>query len=234
MTISANRHLFWISAFAVVFAAWLIAGVAFGWTNPGSAPPGGGGAIGAGANAPINSLFVSSAGDVGIGIINPVQKLDVAGYIRGSTGLCIAGDCRTSWPVSGGSGTLTSISAGSGITLSPNPITTTGSISVDTGAIQSRVNGTCPAGQAIRVIDSAGNVACQVVPSSAICTYNGRTYSTGAVCKISISYVDCSAPGLTIAYQTIECLSNGSWSGPTWQYAYPQNFCSDFTPPPNC
>jgi len=44
-------------------------------------------------------------GNVGIGNSSPGYKLDVNGdirstnYIRGDTGLCIAGDCRTSWPV---------------------------------------------------------------------------------------------------------------------------------------
>lgn len=41
------------------------------------------------------------SGNVGIGITNPSQKLDVEGYVRGSTGLCIANDCRTSWPAGG-------------------------------------------------------------------------------------------------------------------------------------
>ena len=39
-----------------------------------------------------------SPGNVGIGVLSPSQKLDVAGYVRGSTGLCIVDDCRTSWP----------------------------------------------------------------------------------------------------------------------------------------
>jgi len=40
-------------------------------------------------------------GNIGIGM-TPSQKLDVAGYVKG-TGLCIGSDCRTSWPVGGGS-----------------------------------------------------------------------------------------------------------------------------------
>ena len=37
-------------------------------------------------------------GQVGIGITNPTQQLDVSGYVRGSQGMCIGSDCRTSWP----------------------------------------------------------------------------------------------------------------------------------------
>lgn len=35
-------------------------------------------------------------GNVGVGMTNPAQKLDVAGNVNG-TGLCIAGDCKTAW-----------------------------------------------------------------------------------------------------------------------------------------
>ncbi|MFA6255489.1 MAG: hypothetical protein WC675_05740 [Patescibacteria group bacterium] len=42
------------------------------------------------------------AGNVGIGKTAPSQKLDVAGNING-TGLCIGGDCKTSWSQVGGS-----------------------------------------------------------------------------------------------------------------------------------
>ena len=40
---------------------------------------------------------VYAQGNVGIGVINPTQKLDVNGYVKG-TGLCIGSDCKTSWP----------------------------------------------------------------------------------------------------------------------------------------
>jgi len=38
---------------------------------------------------------------LGIGTTNPSQKLDVAGYVKGQTGICIGSDCRTSWPGTG-------------------------------------------------------------------------------------------------------------------------------------
>jgi len=47
-------------------------------------------------------LYVRSDGNVGIGTTWPTQKLDVIGYVRGSTGLCIADDCQTSWPTGDG------------------------------------------------------------------------------------------------------------------------------------
>ncbi len=37
-------------------------------------------------------------GNVGIGTTAPSQKLDVAGYVKGQSGLCIGDDCRSSWP----------------------------------------------------------------------------------------------------------------------------------------
>lgn len=47
-----------------------------------------------------NSYF---AGKVGVGILNPIEKLEVAGNVKG-TGLCIGTDCRTTWPAGGGIG----------------------------------------------------------------------------------------------------------------------------------
>ena len=45
-----------------------------------------------------DGIFINSGNGIGIGLTNPRQKLDVAGYIRGGNGLCIKNDCRTSWP----------------------------------------------------------------------------------------------------------------------------------------
>ncbi|MFA4855217.1 MAG: hypothetical protein WC634_01345 [archaeon] len=60
-----------------------------------------------------------------------------------------------------GAAGVTSISAGTGITLSPNPITTTGTISANTTVLQNRVSGTCAVGNSIRVINADGTVACE-------------------------------------------------------------------------
>ncbi len=50
-------------------------------------------------------ITMTDSGSVGIGTSAPSQKLDVAGYVKGQTGLCIGDDCRTSWP-SGSGGTI--------------------------------------------------------------------------------------------------------------------------------
>ena len=37
-------------------------------------------------------------GNLGVGVVSPTQKLDVEGYVRGSSGLCIGNDCKSTWP----------------------------------------------------------------------------------------------------------------------------------------
>ncbi len=49
-------------------------------------------------------MRITTTGNVGIGTTSPSQKLDVAGYVKGQSGLCIGDDCRTSWPSGGGGG----------------------------------------------------------------------------------------------------------------------------------
>jgi hypothetical protein len=52
-----------------------------------------------------NRIRVLPGGNVGIGTIGPGYRLDVqGGAINASGGLCIAGDCKTSWSQVGGSG----------------------------------------------------------------------------------------------------------------------------------
>jgi len=50
--------------------------------------------------------LIVDKGSVGIGTQSPTQKLDVAGFVRGATGLCIGNDCRTAWPGGGGGPTF--------------------------------------------------------------------------------------------------------------------------------
>lgn len=70
MTGLLKKPLFWTNVAALIFVGWIVAGLAFGWTNPTASPPGGSGAV-----------SVDSLGNVGIGAIVSGQKLNVAGNI---------------------------------------------------------------------------------------------------------------------------------------------------------
>lgn len=74
--------------------------------------------------------------NVGIGTSTPGYSLDVqGGQINASGGLCIAGVCQTSWP-SGGSGTITGVSAGSGLSGGG----TSGNVSLSVDGTVARTN----------------------------------------------------------------------------------------------
>ncbi len=95
-----------------------------------------------------NPLFtVKAGGNVGIATTTPSYPLTVSGdiystgYVRAATGLCMAGVCQTAWPSGSGSGTVTSVGSGAGLT--GGPITTSGTLSINnTGSVQSCTNAT--------------------------------------------------------------------------------------------
>ena len=59
----------------------------------------------AGSDFTVYPLVLTGGGNVGIGTAGPGYKLDVqGGQINSSGGLCIAGDCKTSWSQVGGGG----------------------------------------------------------------------------------------------------------------------------------
>jgi len=69
----------------------------------------------------------TASAKVGIGTPTPAYALDVeGGQVNASGGLCIAGTCRTAWGA--GTGTVTSVGTGAGLT--GGPITGSGTISV--------------------------------------------------------------------------------------------------------
>lgn len=83
-----KKPLFWTNVVAFSVAGLVIAGVAFGWTNPSGTPPAGSGAVNA-----------DTSGNVGIGIsASTAYKLNVSGKSRG-TEICIGSECRSSWPL---------------------------------------------------------------------------------------------------------------------------------------
>jgi hypothetical protein len=69
------------------------------------------------AGVPRDLYLNVDGGKVGIGTSNPgASKLDVqGGTINASGGLCINNDCRASWSAVGGGGTITGVTAGTGI-----------------------------------------------------------------------------------------------------------------------
>lgn len=81
----------------------------------------------------------------------------------------------------GGGGTVTSLSQGTGIALSTNPITTTGTISADTAYLQRRVSGTCAVGSSIRVINADGTVTCQTDGPANAFVQGGNAFGATAV-----------------------------------------------------
>jgi hypothetical protein len=148
-------------------------------------------------------------GKLGVGVATPTQALDANGYVKGSTGLCIGADCRTSWSAS--NGTVSSITAGTGIVLSQSPLTTAGSVSVNTTTIQTRVTGTCTTSQAISEVYSDGTVGCVSLPATQACTWSGKTYTSGATCYNGWANGTYCTSG-NYDYMRCTCLSTGAWS----------------------
>ncbi len=74
-------------------------------------------------------------GNVGVGMDEPTEKLDVAGKVK-ATELCIAADCRAAWPT-GNAGTVTAVTGGTGLT--GGTITSSGTLAVDVGTTNGKI-----------------------------------------------------------------------------------------------
>ena len=102
----------WLSAILIGIILGLGLGIVKAWTEPASSPPEGNLAapinVGSTGQSKSGGLLLNSGGatngliveygNVGIGTTAPSQKLDVVGYVKGQSGLCIGNDCRSSWP----------------------------------------------------------------------------------------------------------------------------------------
>ncbi len=106
-------------------------------------------------------FIIDASGNAGIGITTPSQKLEVNGVAQAATFYASTGistfnttvaagtvesnqfclddgaNCITTWPASG-TGTVTSITQGTGMSFSVNPITTTGTISNASGVLANK------------------------------------------------------------------------------------------------
>lgn len=109
-------------------------------------------------------------GNVGIGTLEPTQKLDVVGYVKGRTGICIAEDCRTTWPSAAGGGSGDAFWAAAGANISN---TNTGNVGIGTNNPtaklqvngQVRITGGSPkAGEVLTATDNTGVATWEATP----------------------------------------------------------------------
>jgi hypothetical protein len=98
----------------------------------------------------------------------------------GSTAIQTVNAAGTVTCLATGTGSVTSVgvTAGSGLTATPNPITTTGTLGTDFATIQKRVGSACAGNNAIQAIAADGTVTCRsVVTSVAVAAGSGITVS---------------------------------------------------------
>lgn len=123
-----------------------------------------------------NDIYNNNTGYVGIGTTSPSQKLEVSGNIK-ATQLCIGADCRAAWP-SGSAGTVTNITAGTGLNVGAGPggsITSTGTLNVNVGTGANQ----------IPQLDGSGKLNPSVIPGTAVSQWttagSNIYYNTGSV-----------------------------------------------------
>ncbi len=172
----------------IALAALVFVGLAVGWVNPSVAPFGGSGLIsvttsGVGIGVPNPSSALDISGNVqwsGSLVAGDTPWLRLESYPAGCssgrllTFLGLTPTCAnpswtglTSIPAGFADGVdntgagVTSISAGAGITLTPNPISGAGSVAIDSNYTQRRITGSCGSTGSIRVVNVDGTVICQ-------------------------------------------------------------------------
>lgn len=220
-------------------ASWakiIILGLVFGfglqlvsaWTGPGANPPGGN------VSGPLTTSSISQTktGNLILGRDIAVSRNAVFGShvtVSNTSGLCLSGTCRTTWPAAAVNG-VTSIIAGSGVTVNRS----TGDVTISASGGSSGVSSII-AGDNISVNRSSGDVTITAnVDTDDILTelFSGRTvHSCYADDDITADMRYCSIPGtkhmcfLTNVYGTdedddwgsIQCKVTGTPGSANWQ-----------------
>lgn len=156
-----NRILYWAQIIIVGLAVGFGIQLVQAWTGPSQSAP----------NGNVAGPLTTSAGqqtktgNLILGNDLAVSRNAVLGsYVSTSntTGLCLSGICHRTWAsvLAGVGGGVTSINGGTGINV--NQTTGAVTVSADTSVLQSRITGTCPAGQSIRAVAANGTVTCEV------------------------------------------------------------------------
>lgn len=190
----ATKATYWLKVVSLGLVLGLGVQFAQGWVAPGGAPPAGNvaGPITTGSSQTKAGALTTA----GLAAPSFVDTDNVTRYVNPSGTSVLWGLSLTSLPncdlktnasggvycgtdATGAGGGVTSLSAGTGIVLSPNPITTTGTISADTSYMQRRVSASCPSGQSIRAINNDGSVMCETAGGGSWANINN--VPTGAV-----------------------------------------------------
>lgn len=93
-------------------------------------------------------------------LLSPFQKRVSGSCPAGHAISTVNGDGTVACAATSGTGTVTSLSQGSGILLTPNPIVAAGTISADFTQVQARLQASCAAGTVIGGVSQSGAVSC--------------------------------------------------------------------------